>query len=729
MKKKALYISIFLFIISLISFFIIEKTYIKQSQAYYINAIKQEIKTLIQTKQKATFDIAKNISIDKNLINIIKNNQYDILYKNNTKFFPIYDDYKTFNNIGINIIDNTGVVRYRSWSKNGLNKNILKYRHDLVEFLENPKSISHIIVGVFDIVFKATIPIFENEKLLAILEVVTHFNSIVKKLESQHIYGAVILTKKQTQKIKFDKFGQFIDNHFISTKISPIAYNYLKEDLEKYINIDPNSFGYVIRNNDLFDGYFVVNIPIKHKKETIGYFIAFIEDSYNLREKEIALDIIMIIISILFISVGYIAYKNSKEIDSLIKSLHNEVQKQISEKLQLIYTDPLTKAYKKTKFEIDKIKYLESKVVMLNIKNFSKINELYGFKAGDEILKITTQRIENLLNNKIYRINADEFVFFSKNIKKDILEIKNLFIKNPINLTKNNIKIRLSFSFAVTENKGSEILRKLSIALKEAKKTPFKEFVVYEEKPIKTDFLKFNSLLYDAIFIHKHTKITPYFQGIVDNKTGQIIKYEALARLENDKIYTPYFFLKIAKNSGFLFEITKIIIDKSFKQLSLHKDIEISINITEDDLLTYQLKTYLLDKLEKYNLQPNRITLEILEGITSTGTKNNLQQLKELKEIGFKLAIDDFGVEYSNFERINELDIDFIKIDGKYIKNIDSNQKSYKIAKAITDFAHSLNIKVIAEFVENEEIQKIVTELGIEYSQGYYFSKPNKEIK
>ncbi|SFV74704.1 diguanylate cyclase/phosphodiesterase (GGDEF & EAL domains) with PAS/PAC sensor(s) [hydrothermal vent metagenome] len=170
-------------------------------------------------------------------------------------------------------------------------------------------------------------------------------------------------------------------------------------------------------------------------------------------------------------------------------------------------------------------------------------------------------------------------------------------------------------------------------------------------------------------------------------------------------------------------------IDKSFAFIAQQNDaISISVNITEDDLLSKNLKPYLVELLDKYKISASQITLEILEGVSSSGAKNNILQLKELKELGFSLAIDDFGVEYSNFERINELDIDFIKIDAKYIKNIDSNPKSYKIAKAITDFASSMGIKVIAEFVASEQIYEVVKELNIDFSQGYYFSEPSAQI-
>ena len=293
-----------------------------------------------------------------------------------------------------------------------------------------------------------------------------------------------------------------------------------------------------------------------------------------------------------------------------------------------------------------------------------------------------------------------------------------------------DLSIQITFSFGVAPTKLDKLISKLSIAVHEAKKHPFSYFMYYREKSLDSNFIKFNSLLYEAIYKEDGVKLIPYFQGIHDNKTNEIYKYEALARLQGEnEIYSPYFFIRVAQSSGFIHAITKIMIEKSFKYLAtLPQHIELSINITEHDLATKQLKEILIESLQKYNLKAERITLEILEGITSNGTKNNIKQLNKLKELGFKLAIDDFGVEYSNFERLTEIDIDFIKIDGKYIKSIDKNPKSLQITKAICNFAHAMDIKVIAEFVEDESIQEIISQLGIEYSQGYHFSKPQPTI-
>ncbi|MFG1489644.1 EAL domain-containing protein, partial [Oceanospirillum sp. HFRX-1_2] len=106
-----------------------------------------------------------------------------------------------------------------------------------------------------------------------------------------------------------------------------------------------------------------------------------------------------------------------------------------------------------------------------------------------------------------------------------------------------------------------------------------------------------------------------------------------------------------------------------------------------------------------------------------------IKQLASLKAKGFRLAIDDFGTEYSNFERILELDVDMIKIDAKYIKSIDTDQTSYEITRAIVFFACNAGIPVVAEFVHSEAVQRVVESLGIRFSQGYLFSEPAAMIK
>jgi len=133
-------------------------------------------------------------------------------------------------------------------------------------------------------------------------------------------------------------------------------------------------------------------------------------------------------------------------------------------------------------------------------------------------------------------------------------------------------------------------------------------------------------------------------------------------------------------------------------------------------------------KIKQYNIDPSRVFLEILESVTSLQSPESEKIFKEFKKIGFNISIDDFGTETSNFSRILSLDTDIIKIDGSFIKNLDTDENSVKIVETIVSFAQKIDAKTIAEFVHNEKIFNIVKDLGVDYSQGYYFSAPLPQI-
>jgi EAL domain-containing protein (putative c-di-GMP-specific phosphodiesterase class I) len=291
----------------------------------------------------------------------------------------------------------------------------------------------------------------------------------------------------------------------------------------------------------------------------------------------------------------------------------------------------------------------------------------------------------------------------------------------------------MKFSFKVLAVSGKDdVLSKYNLVSSFIKDKRIKQ--IYQYFDGKIDDIKKSQE--DRLFwVNKSLKavnnsdIESFFQPIVDNKTKKIAKYEVLARLKDgDKYVSPYFFIEPSKEAGILVLITKMIIEKSFKKIA-NTNLQISINITVYDLEEGYLEEFLEKNLKENNIKSNQITIEILEGIESESSDEHLNQLIRLKEKGFVIAIDDFGTGYSNFQRVYQIQPDFIKIDGIYIKDINENENSLKITKAIINFAKSIGAKTIAEFVENEEIYKKVTELGVDYSQGYYFSKPSLEIK
>lgn len=404
----------------------------------------------------------------------------------------------------------------------------------------------------------------------------------------------------------------------------------------------------------------------------------------------------------------------------------------INDKMKyLAYHDELTKLHNKSYLENILKEKGEKSLILLNINSFSYINTAYGFDMGDKILISVSEILKNNFNaTTLCKINSDEFALvYNKKIdlKNEISLIQQYFLNHMIDI--NEIKISITFSYGATFGEEN-LLRKASTALKKAKEIGKNKFIILDKfdnlnYKDREKFIKYTNLIKNAL---DNNQIVTYFQGIYNNERYIIDKYEVLVRIEiEDKVIRPFEFLEIAKLAGLIPDITKIVIIKAFESMSENKH-TFSINITEDDLAEEYLIDYLKEHSAKYDIEPNRVILEILESVSAREKDSHLKQLLELKNQGYKIAIDDFGAEYSNFERILDLDVDFIKIDAKYIKNINNDKRSYEIVKAISFFAKNVNISTVAEFVHNEEVQEIVKELGINFSQGYLFSEPKKEL-
>jgi len=222
-------------------------------------------------------------------------------------------------------------------------------------------------------------------------------------------------------------------------------------------------------------------------------------------------------------------------------------------------------------------------------------------------------------------------------------------------------------------------------------------------------------------------KVLSYFQPIIDNKTLKVSKYESLVRLldKNNKILSPYEFLDVAKKGRYYLQITKIVLENSFAILNNIKE-GVTINISVLDIESYEIQIIIKNLLKEYKDSAKRVTFELVESEDIKNFDLIIKFITEVKKLGVQIAIDDFGTGYSNFERLLQYQPDILKIDGSLIKNIKSNELSKNIVETIVLFAKKQNIKTVAEFVESEEIYKIVKDMGIDYSQGYAFGKPQE---
>lgn len=183
-------------------------------------------------------------------------------------------------------------------------------------------------------------------------------------------------------------------------------------------------------------------------------------------------------------------------------------------------------------------------------------------------------------------------------------------------------------------------------------------------------------------------------------------------------------FINVIENTFLYTQLTKQILEYNFKVLTKYPTLKISINLKPADVINQSLIDYLVELSLNYPDITHRMLLEIVETEDVLMYEQIIKNLHNLKGKGYKICIDDFGSGYSNFVYLLKLDVNYLKVDANLIKNIDKDRISQEVVKMIVQFCKKMKITVVAEFVENESILETLNLLGIEYGQGYLFSKP-----
>ncbi|MCT7505899.1 EAL domain-containing protein [Aliarcobacter cryaerophilus] len=378
------------------------------------------------------------------------------------------------------------------------------------------------------------------------------------------------------------------------------------------------------------------------------------------------------------------------------------------------------------------------KIAMININSFRDINNFYGFEAGDLVLKkfsqILLDKISTNINLDLYRVANDVFAICTKN-KDNLKEIRDIctniieyFSLHPILI--NNNSFYLSISIGVSRNcKDSAVqnnlLSKAEYALRMAKKRDISILFLDENIELYNKLKENKKLIEELKNALISNNLLIYGQKLINNISKKE-KYEILMRvkLEDGSILTPYSFLKEAKKAKLYLGMTRMLVKKACEYFK-DKDIDFNLNLTLEDIKDQYTMDFIVNAMEKTNTA-KQITFEIVEseGIESFTEVSNF--IKKAKKLGCKIAIDDFGTGYSNFEYIIKLDVDYIKIDGSLIKNINTDNNLYLTVQTIVGFAKALKIKTVAEFVHNEEVLNCVKNLDIDYSQGFFIDEPKE---
>ena len=437
----------------------------------------------------------------------------------------------------------------------------------------------------------------------------------------------------------------------------------------------------------------------------------------------------------LYFLIGFIILFTLLVIGLIIKSERENIElNRLTSRLQdTIRIDNLTQLYNRFKFDEDIQETKEKAFYLVNIDKFKYINDYYGTKIGDNVLQKVASILREIIEKnsylKLYRLGADDFgILVSIQEKTDLEdEIFQYFEKNEINVGEFQFKISVSIAYS----EDTPYLENASMALKRVKSSSRIKFLQYSEninnkEQILRNILK-TKTLYDAF---ANERLVPYYQGIVDVKTRKIIKYEVLSRViqKDGRVESIFPYLQIAKDNKLYSQITKTVLHKSIELFSKN-EIAFNINFSVEDIMDDSIIEILNNIAQENPKIMRHMTFEILESESIHDYNVIKKFIEDVKKFGAKIAIDDFGSGYSNFEHLINLDIDYLKIDGSLIKNIHIDKNAYNIVNLINKFAHESGIETVAEFVENEEIYLTLKKLDIDYAQGYHFSKPDKNIQ
>ena len=400
--------------------------------------------------------------------------------------------------------------------------------------------------------------------------------------------------------------------------------------------------------------------------------------------------------------------------------------------------DIVTEVYNKHIFKeyvlmLDEYNYDERMDLnVLSIDNFHIINELYGEEKANEILKFIALELKNVV--KIYdgivgRLEEEYFVLYHKHIDdyNNIVNDFDLRLEKKYGI--NSVRLKLGI-YEVNDKKmlpDSRINKAKLVCDQISGKN--KNFLIYNKND-QENSLFLEQLIYDFNDSIKNKNFKVYYQPKynIESSNYFISSSEALVRWIHPKygLISPGVFIPLFEERGLIRILDRYVWEEAIKQVALwnkkfNKIIPVSINVSRVDLLDDSIIFILDDLVNKYNVDPNNIYLEITE---SAYNDNIYDIILRLKEKGFKIEIDDFGSGYSSLNTLATIPFDVLKLDMIFVRQMYNNEKTLKMVEIVSDIAKFLNVILIAEGVETKEQLEQLKKFGYHIIQGYYFSKP-----
>lgn len=406
--------------------------------------------------------------------------------------------------------------------------------------------------------------------------------------------------------------------------------------------------------------------------------------------------------------------------------------------------DPVTSLWTVFKFRSELENQLahgnRGAIILIGITNFKKINDEHGYSFGDITLHEIGKKLEELVGTtgKVYRMDGADFsIILPDGSAETVLEVKTR-VKSAIrHLTVKGITLHIRLRFAATlyPEDGTavdQLQNNVYYAMDHARQTKDSEVVFYTEELHlqKARTWRLKEALQESV-ANNCTGFRVVFQPIIDAATGQCISAEALLRWSNEEFprIGPMDFIPYLEESREIITVGKWVIDESIRKLAQWREAQstmrsVHINVSYIQFKEPSLRDYVVERLDQYGLDHDVLILELTESCRVEHSEFLREILQGFKDVGIRIAMDDFGTGYASLAVLKDIPTDIVKLDHTMTRAITERPKDRSMVEFVISYCKNVGIQVCAEGIEDEDTLRVVTQSGADLIQGYYYDKP-----
>jgi len=376
-------------------------------------------------------------------------------------------------------------------------------------------------------------------------------------------------------------------------------------------------------------------------------------------------------------------------------------------------------------------------LLMIDLDRFKEVNDTFGHQVGDQLLIEVGNRLSTSLRDvdTVARMGGDEFAVILPEV--DVMQAqhvaKKLFRRSQIPYVINDFKLTApaSIGIAMYPKHGTDaqvLLRRADVAMYVAKQDRI-GYSVYDPDYDQYSIKRF-AMISDLREALIKNNLELYYQPKMDMKSQQVLGVEALLRWNHPEhgFIPPEQIVELAEHTGTISELTYWVIDRALEQIIAWQEkginLDVSVNVSAHNLRDEGFVGKISGIIHRHKFPCDQLTLEITENAMMENPTRAIDILKELDEMGVRLAVDDYGTGFSSLSYLSKLPVDELKIDKSFVFDMDTDRNNETIVRSTVELAHNLNMSVVAEGIESELVWNILRSFGCDHGQGYFMSKP-----